>query len=308
MKLTAAIVFAAIAQASSASETPNFLRAQGRKLAATCDNWCNDPNSDYCKGSPLADLSVTFQKPASFAGTAKTYAKCYVPWEGDGMTVKVRCPPLREKIPAGCETCGYSWSNTNSDLGNGAPFSTIEECCPGVVDDDGYRFQYNYDWNIGKAKRGAYPASKGSCWAWWGCDDGYSCQDRSWWGKGTCKLSSDSKFLNEACSDNTQCNKVTSSSVAMACSRVSKKCLLKEDADREHSLAGLSRSRCSCSLFDHWDLRSTFTGLISCVNYKDCGGAECTLTTMDGNKYCHHTDASNAKCSNCRADSKACAN
>ena len=106
-----------------------------------------------------------------------------------------------------------------------------------------------------------------------------------------------SKFLGEKCSDNTQCNQVTSAHVAMACARASKTCLLKEDADRQHSLAGLSRAY-------SFDIRSLGHQIHVywfniCVNYKDCGGAECTLTTRDGNKYCHHTDASNAKCLNC---------
>jgi len=303
MKVSAAILALAAASASAHDAHHPFLR---KLQDDSCDLYCVNSNSDFCKDSPLADLSVMYPKPNGMAGDSTEYAKCYVPWEGNGRSVKVRCPPTVEETPVSCQQCGYSWSNLSPDGLFSAPFSTVEECCPGIVDADGYRYTYSYDWNIEKAKRSSYPAKKGSCWGWWGCDGGYECGDRSWWGKGTCKLSSSSKFLGETCSDNTQCNKVTSDHVAMACARVSKTCLLKEDADRQHSLAGLTRKSCSCSVFDHWDFRSTFTGLISCVNYKDCGGAECTLTTQDGNKYCHHTDASNAKCSNCRANGNAC--
>lgn len=306
MKICAALLaLAAVSVSARDSHHPFLRKLQG----ASCDLYCANAGSDFCTDSPLADLSIRYPKPDGFVGDNTEYAKCYIPWEGDGQTVKVRCPPTIEETPISCQQCGYSWSAPNNAPGapgSGAPFSTIAECCPGVVDADGYRYTFNYDWNKEKAKRSSYPSEKGSCWAWWGCDSGYECADRRWWGKGTCKLSSNSKFLGEKCSDNTQCNQVTSAHVAMACARVSKTCLLKEDADRQHSLAGLSRKQCSCSIFDHWDIRSTFTGLISCVNYKDCGGAECTLTTRDGNKYCHHTDASNAKCSNCRTADNAC--
>ncbi len=281
------------------------------KLEQTCDNYCQNGPSDVCVASTKADLSVTYPFPTMWENpNGKTeYAKCYDPFKGDGKSVPIACPKSRYP-PVGCETCGYSTSfpgNEETGIGsNGAtaPFSEIGTCCP--FQNEGMRYSYNYAWNKAKGYRNAWPSSQSKCWGWWGCNEGYTCQGRSWWGRGTCKIDPDAKFLGESCSNSAQCNKVTGEKVKMACGRESKKCMLAEDAGKEITDAGTGRKRCSCSIFDHWDLRSTFTGLISCTNWKDCGGAECTLTTMDGNKYCWHTDVVNAKCDNCRASDKAC--
>lgn len=315
MKATAllfvSLFWAKVTSSETDSAHKTLLRSvlQG-KLEQTCDNYCTNGPSDVCVASDKADLSITYPFPSMWVNPeGKTsYAKCFDPFKGNGKSIPIACPKNKYP-PVGCETCGYSQTfSANSPNGIGsngetAPFSEQSTCCPGF---DGRRYSYNYAWNKDKGKRGAWAESKGKCWARWGCGDGYTCQGRSWWGGGTCKIDSDARFLGESCSNSPQCNKVSGEKVRMACGRVSKKCMLAEDAEMEIVDNGLTRKRCSCSIFDHWEFRSTFTGLLSCTNWKDCGGAECTLTTMDGNKYCHHTDVVNAKCSNCRASSDSC--
>lgn len=293
-----------LAEAAFAEEgRRSFLRAL---QSSSCDLYCNNPRSNFCKPSQLADLSITYPKPSTFAGSATTYAKCYVPWIGDGKTQPVLCPPTL--IPLNCETCGYSWTNTNAPglPMEEAPFSSTNDCCRGTVDSDGFRYNYDYKWNIAKAKRSAYSSSQGRCWGWWGCATGYSCQGRSWWGRGTCRLSSNSRFYGEGCSNSDQCNTVTGNRVSMVCSRVSKTCILDEEANREHTVSGMSAKECSCSVFDHQSLGSFFTSLLYCQNFKECAGNSCVRTTKDMKFYCDVDGAHNSKCSNCRASDDAC--
>lgn len=280
--------------------------AAARRLnGPTCDTYCNDPTSDYCSDSPYADASVTFPKPSMFAGTNTEYAKCHRPWNDEsGKTQKIRCPP--KVLSSECESCGYSWSQqTTSTLNGDAPFSTKEQCCDDYRLDNGFRWDYDYKWNIDKARRAAYKESDGSCWGWWGCARGRSCGDRNWYGKGKCKISSGSKFLGDACENSDQCNQVTADRVNMACSQHTKRCMLKEDAEMEHQTGGHGQRECTCSVFDHGDLTSFFTGLVSCKNYKECGGNYCDRTTRDMKFYCKNS-AWEAKCSNCRASSDSC--
>lgn len=306
MKSTIAICLMASAFVGSNADS-EFLRKMKRELSTTCDPYCQNENSNYCSPSTLADASIRLPKNEQLVGDNTEYGKCYQPWKGDGFSHPVMCPPANDP---NCETCGYSSVNLDDPLRSSfAPWTTIEECCPGVIerDENGINYSYDYRWNIAKAYRSAYDAKQGSCYFYGlfgGCNKGYNCRDRSWWGKGTCKLNSDSKFYGESCSNSDQCNNdMSKEHVNMVCSRLSSKCILSEEAQVEH--LG-NRVQCSCSVFDHGNFLDIFTGFISCQNYETCNGNWCTLTTQDGNKYCDDDGYYDSSCSNCRASDRPC--
>lgn len=306
------MLHATFAAAHQAQEiAPGFPRGvSAARRSAQCDQYCNDEANPYCTPSPLASTAVLYDKPEMFSGDATTYAKCHYPWKGNGRDHPIRCPPAVTQAPQECEQCGWSsGSATAASLpGTGdAPWSTMEECCPSYTNDKGFRYLYDYAWNRAKGEKGAYKHKDGGCWGWWGCKDGYSCRGRSWWGKGTCELdTSRTRFLGESCDNSDQCNGATAEHVDMVCSAYSKKCMLSEDAGQEHHDGQHTRKQCSCSIFDHGDALSFFTGLLSCKNYKDCGGNYCDRTTADMNMYCKPTKAWHSKCSNCRASNEPC--
>lgn len=262
----------------------SVLASAGLALAVVCDEYCSNPASGYCTQSPLYD--GTTKLPDSSGGT---YLKCASKHD----QTPILCPPVMP--PLGCETCGMSWSSAGFE-----PFLAVNDCCPGVMT-DGYRYGYDYDWNIAKAKRNAYSDTNVGCFFF--CDAGYACRDRSYWGYGKCKIAADTKFYGEVCSNSDECNTITQNHVNMVCSSVSKTCLLKEEAARQPT-AG--RVECSCSVLDHGTVGGFFTGLLYCKNNEECGGNMCSRTTQDMKMYCSKDEAHSAKCSNCRAADDAC--
>lgn len=306
-----------IAFISSSFSAPFSEIIEERKKRNTCDIYCtdDDPTNDACEPSTKADLTMEYDYPSSWVNPNNNakYAKCYNPFSTDGKTSKISCP--KNPIPVDCESCGWTWSSGDSlpGIGNNgetAPYSEQSTCCDNYYDSDGYRFFYDYKWNVEKARKSAYPETvECSLWNW--CDTGYDCA-RTWswgwnFGKGTCKISSEAKFLDDECQSTDQCKKLTSPHVNMICSPTIHKCVLAEDETRlRQSEAQGAKIQCSCSIFDHWDFRSTFTGLITCVNYEQCNGNECTLTTRDGNKYCSNYAGKGQTCSNCRKNVNAC--
>jgi hypothetical protein len=161
-----------------------------RKLLQSeiCDPYCNDPSSSYCSQSPLFDSNIVFTTPEIYDAAQPSYSKCASMVNGEPL----RCPPIATTTT--CESCGYSWTNPDADVFQSAPFSSLAECCPGYLNEKGFRYDYNYEWNKAKAYKSAYASKEGSCWVWYGCNTGYECKDRNWYGKGTCKLSSDYKY------------------------------------------------------------------------------------------------------------------
>lgn len=262
---------------------------------AVCDEYCSDITSGYCKISPLYDTTVQFT-----SSTGQSYSKCASP----STNTPIYCPP---PITAACESCGVSWSSGDNF---GFEFSSMEACCPGYLDADNKHYGYDYQWNIVKAKRDSYPNEKGTCYLW-SKEEGYSCRNRNWWGKGVSMVDSEARFLDEECGNSDHCNMVTKGQVNMVCSKIStsssKKCLLKEDAAQEHANAGGGRVECSCSVFDHKTVSGLFTGLLWCKNNQECGGNTCARTTQDMKMYCDVDGAFAADCDNCRANDNACA-